>query len=277
MPARTPRPSAPARRASNANHHGIHLLRSGTAVRGLVESAALGPDCLVLDLGAGPGTLTAPLARTGARVLAIERDPGFLARLERRFGDHPNVRVVAGDLTKSAAATAAVPGGRVHSVRPVDSAAAPAAAGNGERRPEQPGRRRPGGRVGLRPARQPRGTPRPGDRLVVGDVPNYGSYAASGRRRSSPHRRWTPRICGCGPAPDSPGGAFGGCCTPCWPRRSDGRTNRRAQWSPEVAGRTAARRILGDAGLDRGLRAGTVPVDRWADLARSALDLSRRR
>ncbi|MGW0228279.1 hypothetical protein ACWDWO_08190 [Actinopolymorpha singaporensis] len=44
-------------------------------MRGLVESAGLGPDSLVLDLGAGPGTLTAPLARAGARVLAVERDP----------------------------------------------------------------------------------------------------------------------------------------------------------------------------------------------------------
>ncbi|MGW0228280.1 rRNA adenine N-6-methyltransferase family protein [Actinopolymorpha singaporensis] len=45
----------------------------------------------------------------------------------------------------------------------------------------------------------------------------------------------------------------------------------------EVAGRSVARRVLGDAGLDRGVRAGAVPVDRWADLARSVSDLSRRR
>ena len=51
-----------------------------------------------MDLGAGPGTLTGPLAETGARVLAVEREPAFVARLHTRFADHPNVRVVEGDL-----------------------------------------------------------------------------------------------------------------------------------------------------------------------------------
>lgn len=77
---------------------GIHLLRSRPIIESVVASAGLTPDTLVLDLGAGPGTLTEPLARTGARVIAIERDPKFLARLHRRFGDRPNVRVVAADL-----------------------------------------------------------------------------------------------------------------------------------------------------------------------------------
>ena len=85
-------------RAAANNHHGIHLLRSSGTVRALVESADLVPDALVLDLGAGPGTLTAPLASTGARVIAIEQDPTFLLRLRKRFDDLPNVRVVAGDL-----------------------------------------------------------------------------------------------------------------------------------------------------------------------------------
>jgi 23S rRNA (adenine-N6)-dimethyltransferase len=53
---------------------------------------------LVLDLGAGPGTLTSRLAGTGARILAIERDPRFVAKLHRRFADQPNVRVIEGDL-----------------------------------------------------------------------------------------------------------------------------------------------------------------------------------
>ncbi|WP_020579596.1 ribosomal RNA small subunit methyltransferase A [Actinopolymorpha alba] len=90
----------PSRRASQlpANHHGIHLLRSTTVIRSLVESADINPGDLVLDLGAGPGTLTGPLADTGARILAIERDPGFVRRLHRRFGDRDNVRIVEADL-----------------------------------------------------------------------------------------------------------------------------------------------------------------------------------
>lgn len=67
-------------------------------MRGLVRSADIGPDDLVLDLGAGPGALTLALARTGARVIAVERDPRLARRLARRTADDPAVRVVEGDL-----------------------------------------------------------------------------------------------------------------------------------------------------------------------------------
>jgi 23S rRNA (adenine-N6)-dimethyltransferase len=67
-------------------------------VRALVRSAGVGPDDLVLDLGAGSGRLTLALARTGARVIAVERDPRLARRLEQRTIDDPAVRVVAGDL-----------------------------------------------------------------------------------------------------------------------------------------------------------------------------------
>jgi 23S rRNA (adenine-N6)-dimethyltransferase len=52
----------------------------------------------VLDLGAGYGALTAPLASAGARVIAIERDPALAQRLRRRFRDEPLVCVVEADL-----------------------------------------------------------------------------------------------------------------------------------------------------------------------------------
>jgi 23S rRNA (adenine-N6)-dimethyltransferase len=52
----------------------------------------------VLDLGAGYGAITGALARVGARVIAVERDPGLAGRLERRFGENPGVRVVEADL-----------------------------------------------------------------------------------------------------------------------------------------------------------------------------------
>ncbi|MGH3490555.1 MAG: ribosomal RNA small subunit methyltransferase A [Actinopolymorphaceae bacterium] len=84
--------------AHDGNWRGIHLLRSTAIIEGVVSAAALAPESLVLDLGAGPGTLTAPLAETGARVLAIEREASFVARLHRRFDECPNVRVVEADL-----------------------------------------------------------------------------------------------------------------------------------------------------------------------------------
>lgn len=82
----------------SGNPYGIHLLRSPSVVTALIESADLDSGSFVLDLGAGPGTLTGRLAASGARILAIERHPPFVARLRDRFGELPNVRIVEADL-----------------------------------------------------------------------------------------------------------------------------------------------------------------------------------
>jgi 23S rRNA (adenine-N6)-dimethyltransferase len=90
MSSRTRRPAALS--------SGVHLLSDRGVITGLVSSASLGPGDLVVDFGAGPGTLTAPLAHTGSRVLAVEHDARFVSALRRRFADRPSVRVVHDDL-----------------------------------------------------------------------------------------------------------------------------------------------------------------------------------
>ncbi len=90
-------PATP-RRRPHVNHAGIHHLRSAEVLRAVIASADLSGEDLVYDLGAGPGTLTVPLARSGARVVAVERDPRFVAALRRRLADHDRVEVVQADL-----------------------------------------------------------------------------------------------------------------------------------------------------------------------------------
>jgi 23S rRNA (adenine-N6)-dimethyltransferase len=80
-----------------ANPSGVHFLRDSSVIAGLVRSAGVGVGDLVVEFGAGPGVLTAALAGTGARVLAVERDAAFVRRLERRFAGRA-VRVVEADL-----------------------------------------------------------------------------------------------------------------------------------------------------------------------------------
>ena len=56
---------------------------------------------LVLDLGAGTGALTIPLAKAGARVVAVETDPIWAQRLTGHLADiglADGVEVVVGDI-----------------------------------------------------------------------------------------------------------------------------------------------------------------------------------
>ena len=60
---------------------GQHFLAGGRLAAELVEQAGVGPDDLVVEIGAGTGVLTEALARRAGRVVAVERDPQ--APLER--------------------------------------------------------------------------------------------------------------------------------------------------------------------------------------------------
>lgn len=77
-----------------ARGRGRHFLRSSKLAAELVRAARIQRDDLVLDLGAGAGALTAPLARRARRVIAVEIDRDLATALARRL---PQVEVVAAD------------------------------------------------------------------------------------------------------------------------------------------------------------------------------------
>ena len=81
--------------ASGKNPWGWHRLVPSAAQR-LVAEAGVGPGELVLDIGAGTGTVTAALVAAGARVIAVELHPQRAATLCARFADD-DVTVVRTD------------------------------------------------------------------------------------------------------------------------------------------------------------------------------------
>jgi 23S rRNA (adenine-N6)-dimethyltransferase len=80
-------------RASGHRPDGQHFLRSAVLASELVEQADVRPEDLVVEIGAGAGALTRPLAERARRVIAVERDPALAAHLRSRSGWGSNVHV----------------------------------------------------------------------------------------------------------------------------------------------------------------------------------------
>ena len=66
----------------------------------VVEAAGIGPEDEVLEVGAGPATLTERLAGRCRRLVAVELDDRLVAQLRRRFTGTPGVEVVHADILK---------------------------------------------------------------------------------------------------------------------------------------------------------------------------------
>lgn len=66
---------------------GQHFLTSEKALRQIVASAQLTPTDTVLEIGPGRGALTIPLLKTGARVIAVEKDEDMVKHLEEHCAE----------------------------------------------------------------------------------------------------------------------------------------------------------------------------------------------
>lgn len=75
-----------------------NFLRHPRLADRLAALSSIGPADVVYDLGAGSGVLTAALAGTGARVVAIESDPMLAAQLRARFAGRSNVVIRQADI-----------------------------------------------------------------------------------------------------------------------------------------------------------------------------------
>jgi 16S rRNA (adenine1518-N6/adenine1519-N6)-dimethyltransferase len=66
----------------------------------IVDAAELSPDDDVLEVGPGPGVLTAALAARVRSVTAVEVDPRMVSLLKETLADRKNVQVVQADALK---------------------------------------------------------------------------------------------------------------------------------------------------------------------------------
>lgn len=76
---------------------GQHFLLDDRVVDRMIDAAAVTNGSRVLEIGPGPGILTARLLDAGADVVAVEIDSKLRTLLASRFGAHPKFRLLAGD------------------------------------------------------------------------------------------------------------------------------------------------------------------------------------
>ena len=101
----------PARRGLRAKKRlGQHWLVDLALRERVVAAAGIGPDDEVLEIGPGPGTLTADLVRLARRVVAVELDARLLPRLRAAV---PGAEVVHGDILRVDPATLFPAGGEI--------------------------------------------------------------------------------------------------------------------------------------------------------------------
>ena len=90
---RPPRPHA-------LHRYGQNHLVDGNILRAIVKQAAVGPDDVILEVGAADGQLTRPLLERARLVHAYEIDHRYASRLAKLAAEHPNLIVHSGDALK---------------------------------------------------------------------------------------------------------------------------------------------------------------------------------
>lgn len=68
----------------------------------IISALGLQSSDVVLEIGAGPGNMTARLAEAAGKVVAAELDPKWVARLRERFADDNRVAVLHADILRVA-------------------------------------------------------------------------------------------------------------------------------------------------------------------------------
>jgi len=81
---------------------GQNFLQDTSALENIALAAEIEEDDCVLEIGPGLGSLTRYLAISAKEVTAIELDPDMLPPLKAVLKPHQNVRVVHGDILKTA-------------------------------------------------------------------------------------------------------------------------------------------------------------------------------
>ncbi|WP_317891271.1 23S ribosomal RNA methyltransferase Erm [Paenibacillus oceani] len=76
-----------------SNFSAQHLLINKPLIQQMIDLANMTPNDTVLEIGAGQGAITLPLAAKASHVLAIENDPEYARKLASKLQYYSNIRI----------------------------------------------------------------------------------------------------------------------------------------------------------------------------------------
>ncbi len=76
---------------------GQHFILSKKALAQMIAAAEIKKNDTIIEIGPGLGTLTQELAKTGAKIIAIEKDPKMINILGETLTGHKNIKIVQAD------------------------------------------------------------------------------------------------------------------------------------------------------------------------------------
>jgi len=79
---------------------GQNFLAEIGVIEKLVNAAGIQPGETVLEIGPGTGNLTSQLAKTGNKIIAIEKDSGMIPILKEKFAGNSDIEIFYGDALK---------------------------------------------------------------------------------------------------------------------------------------------------------------------------------
>ncbi len=77
-----------------------NFFRKPQIIRDLIKRSNIKYNDLVYEIGPGKGIITKELSKTGADIIAIEKDKELGIKLKEKFSDYSNVKIKIGDFLK---------------------------------------------------------------------------------------------------------------------------------------------------------------------------------
>ncbi|WP_246079733.1 23S ribosomal RNA methyltransferase Erm [Paenibacillus piri] len=90
----------PNKSEGSPNFSGQHFLHNKRAVCDLIETAKITKKDVIIEIGAGLGAITLPLAEKARMVIAFENDAAYVQKLIGKVEGESNIKIVHGDFMR---------------------------------------------------------------------------------------------------------------------------------------------------------------------------------